>query len=179
MIARAREGDTAAFEALVVHHARYVYNLALRTVQDPQEAEDIAQESFIRAWRGLPRFRGEAKFSTWIYRIVTNLCYNRLPGIKRQMLEITLEEEALQLPDPDQEADAGLLDEETRQQLYQAVDQLPEGYRLLIALRYSQGLSYKDIAEVTEMPLGTVKTGLYRAHRQLEERLRQAEVRNV
>ena len=79
IVARAQQGDTAAFETLVDMHAKYVYNLALRVVQNPQEAEDLAQEAFLRAWRGLPAFRGQSKFSTWSYRIVTNLCYNTYP----------------------------------------------------------------------------------------------------
>lgn len=82
LIARAQRGDASAFEALVIMHAQYVYNLALRVVDDPHEAEDLAQEAFLRAWQGLPRFRAQAKFSTWLYRIVTNLCYNRLPHLR-------------------------------------------------------------------------------------------------
>jgi RNA polymerase sigma-70 factor (ECF subfamily) len=83
LIARAQRGDASAFEALVNMHAKLVYNLAFRVVNDPHEAEDLAQEAFLRAWRALPRFRGQARFSIWLYRIVTNLCYNRLPHLRR------------------------------------------------------------------------------------------------
>ena len=85
LIARAKRGDASAFEVLVTMHSQYVYNLALRVVKDPHEAEDVAQEAFLRAWQGLPRFRSQAKFSTWLYRIVTNLCYNRLPRLRQEL----------------------------------------------------------------------------------------------
>jgi RNA polymerase sigma-70 factor (ECF subfamily) len=171
LVERARKGDSAAFETLVNNHARYVYNLAFRVVGDHQEAEDLSQETFIRAWRGLPRFRGQSKFSTWLYRIVTNLCYNRLPALKRQLLALDPDAEALDLPDERQGVETGLLTRELRQHLHQAVDQLPESYRLLITLRHLQDMRYTEISQVTGLPLGTVKTGIFRARRLLRESL--------
>src|SRR3990172_256836 len=88
LVRRAQAGDTEAFDALVTEHQQFVYNLALRAVSDPHEAEDIAQEAFVRAWLALPNFRGQAQFRTWLYRIVTNLCYNRLPNLRRSLADL-------------------------------------------------------------------------------------------
>ena len=177
LIEQAQKGDTAAFEAIVNWHAAQVYNLALRMVANPQEAEDIAQECFVRAWRALPTFRADAQFSTWLYRIVTNLCYNRLPRLKHEMQAAGADEQD-DLRDTAVSVEHTLLDEEIRMELQQAINKLPDSHRLLITLRHLQGMSYDDIALVTEMPLGSVKTGLFRARRQLRYLLTQAEVEN-
>ena len=160
IVTRAQQGDPAAFETLVEMHAQYVYNLALRVVQNPQEAEDLAQEAFIRAWRGLPEFRGQSKFSTWLYRIVTNLCYNHLPRLKRELTSLVPDEDALGMPDERQTPEDGVLSMELCTELHAVVEELPDSYRLLITLRHLQNMSYNEIAQVTGMPLGTVKTGI-------------------
>lgn len=170
LIARAKDGDTAAFAALVHAHGQLVYNLALRTLGDPQEAEDMAQEAFVRAWQSLDSFRGEARFSTWLYRIVTNLCYNRLPRLKRELEALDPDEDVL-LPAQRPSVEKQLLNDQLRIHLWRAIEELPEQYRMLITLRHLQGMSYREIAEVTETPLGTVKTGIYRARRRLQEAL--------
>jgi RNA polymerase sigma-70 factor (ECF subfamily) len=169
LVARARQGDMDAFEALVTCYERYVYNLALRVVGDPAEAEDLAQQAFVRAWRGLPNFRGRSRFSTWLYRIVTNLCYNRLPQIRNDLAMLVADEEALAIPDERQAIEPALLSSELRAAIYRALETLPESYRLLLTLRHLQELSYEEIAQVTGMPLGTVKTGIFRARRALRE----------
>ena len=172
LIDRAQQGDHDAFAALVNEHQRYVYNLALRVLRDENEALDLAQETFVRAWSALPNFRGQSKFRTWLYCIVTNLCYNRLPGLRRSLnaLGDAVVEE---IPNPDSKSGnpARKLEmQELREHLRQAVDDLDERYRLLIALRYQDELSYDEIASTLNLPLGTVKTGLFRA----KERLRRA-----
>ncbi|MEM7116570.1 MAG: sigma-70 family RNA polymerase sigma factor [Chloroflexota bacterium] len=168
LIRRAQRGDTAAFEVLVNHHAQLVYNLALRTLRNQQEAEDVAQEAFVRAWRGLPRFRADSRFQTWLYRIVTNLCYNRLPKL-RQELEALPQDEVDSLSDERLGVETAVISREQRDQLQQAIESLPESYRLLITLRHLQQMSYDEIAAVMQMPLGTVKTGIFRARRQLRQ----------
>ena len=177
LIEQAQQGNTGAFEALVNQHAQLVYNLALRTVSNAQEAEDIAQEAFVRAWQALPNFRANAKFSTWLYRIVTNLCYNRLPRLKQELLAVDPEDQ-LELEDGETAVETQLLTEEIKAELQKAIDNLPESYRLLITLRHLQGMSYDEIATVTEMPLGSVKTGIFRARRQLRHTLTTIEVMN-
>ena len=174
LIKQAQQGNTVAFEALVTMHATLVYNLANRTLNNPHEAEDVAQEAFVRAWQGLPRFKAKAKFSTWLYRIVTNLCYNRLPRLKTELMALDTET-AVTLPDSQAAIETGLLSEEIKMALHSAIDNLPESYRLLITLRHLQEMSYAEIAAVTDMPLGTVKTGIFRARRLLRERLEEME----
>ena len=85
LVHRAQQGDTQAFAELVLEHQRFAFNLALRALSDPQEAEDIVQEAFLKAWQALSRFRRQARFQTWLYRIVMNLCYNRLPRLRVEM----------------------------------------------------------------------------------------------
>jgi RNA polymerase sigma-70 factor (ECF subfamily) len=172
LIRRSQAGDREAFGGLVEQHQRYVYNLALRVVGNEQDAEDLAQEAFVRAWLALPNFRLQARFRTWLFRIVTNLCYNRLPGLRRELADLG-EGCLAELPDetgPDLDPAAGLEAGELRRYLHRQIDELPEAYRLLVVLRYQQGLSYEEIAQAASLPLGTVKTGLFRAR----ERLRQA-----
>ena len=88
LIQRARKGDQEAFAALVMDHQLYIYNLALRVLKNEEEALDIAQETFVRAWTALPNFRGQSQFRTWLYRITTNLCYNRLPRLRRSLNDL-------------------------------------------------------------------------------------------
>jgi RNA polymerase sigma-70 factor (ECF subfamily) len=85
LVRRAQGGDKRAIAALVLEHQRFVYNLALRSLGDAHEAEDVAQEAFVRAWQALPRFRGESLFRSWLYRIVVNLCFNHLPRLRREL----------------------------------------------------------------------------------------------
>lgn len=177
LIQRAQAGDAAAFETLVQTHAVYVYNLALRLVRHPQEAEDMAQEALVRVWQALPRFRGESRFTTWLYQIVTNVCYNRLPGLKTELMALEVDAAALQLPDERPQIETDLLSEELRRHLHRAIANLPESYRLLITLRHLQEMSYEEIGQVTGLPLGTVKTGIFRGRAQLREQL--AEYREV
>ena len=174
LVQRAQAGDQEAFAALVTAHQQFAYNLALRTLGDEHEAEDIAQEAFVRAWLALPNFRGQSQFRTWLYRIVTNLCCNRLPRLRRELLALG-DTEMLALPDdaPLSENPAASLEaEERRAFLHQQIEALPESYKLLITLRYQQEMSYEEIASVVSLPLGTVKTGLHRAKAQLRAALK-------
>ena len=173
LIQRARKGDQEAFAALVTEHQRYVYNLALRVLKNEEEALDLAQETFVRAWTALPNFRGQSQFRTWLYRIVTNLCYNRLPNLRRSLNELG-DDIIAEIPDTETTFDnpaRGLESRELRSYLHQAIEQLDENYRLLISLRYQNELSYEEIATMLNLPLGTVKTGLFRAKEQLRRAL--------
>lgn len=173
-VRRAQAGDTDAFADLVHAHQTFVYNLALRVLGHPQEAEDLAQEAFVRAWLALPRFRAEARFSTWLYRIVVNLCYNRLPRLRRELNALG-EEQIEAWPDETPAAEAHLEDEALRRRLQCEIERLPESYWLLITLRFQQELSYEAIAQVMALPLGTVKIGLFRARARLRQALRALE----
>jgi RNA polymerase sigma-70 factor (ECF subfamily) len=169
LIQRAQKGDPDAFATLVDEHQRYVYNLALRVVRDENEALDLTQETFVRAWTALPNFRGQSQFRTWLYRIATNLCYNRLPLLRRSLNDLGDDV----LPDVPELGDSGsnpqraIESNEIRNQLHQAIDQLDANYKILIVLRYHDELTYEDIASLLNLPLGTVKTGLFRAKEKL------------
>jgi len=191
----ARRGDKNAFAELLRAHQDFAYNLALRSLGDPHEAEDLTQEAFVRAWQALPRFRGDARFRTWLYRIVANLCYNRLPHLRRELSALgdsAMDGAAIHgadtgSGDPGEGAIANLpagssgdplsrLEaQERRAFLHRQIEALPEGYRLLVTLRYQQELSYAEIAEVVDLPLGTVKTGLFRARQRLRQALQEYE----
>lgn len=132
-------------------------------------AEDIAQETFLRAWQGLGGFRAESQLRTWLYRITANLCYNRLPRL-RDELEALDPAGAIPLSQTGS-VEAHLLTAEIRQQIYTAIDNLPALYRLLVTLRHMDGYTYREIAGITQMPLGTVKSVLFRARRQLRQAL--------
>ncbi len=171
LVQKAQKGDPEAFEALVNEHQQYVYNLALRVVKDENEALDLAQEAFVRAWTALPNFKGQSQFRTWLYRIVTNLCYNRLPNLRRSLNDLG-DDVMEELPETHIDSpDQAIEDSETRQYLQDAIDSLDPNYRLLITLRYQNELSYEEIASTLNLPLGTVKTGIFRAKEQLRKSL--------
>ena len=166
LVRKAQAGDFQAFETLIGAHAALIYNLSLRLLGDEREAEDLSQEAMLRAWNALPRFRAEARFSTWLYRIVTNLCYNRLPRLKAELGALD-GDAMLHVADRREPADTRVLKGELRDVLHAAIAELPEHYRLLISLRHLQEMSYAEIAEATGMPLGTVKTGIHRGRKRL------------
>ena len=175
LIQKAQRGNHDAFAVLMDEHQRYVYNLALRVVKDENEALDLTQETFVRAWTALPNFKGQSQFRTWLYRIVTNLCYNRLPNLRRSLNDLG-DDVMEDIPEtksntPAQEFESN----ETRRHLHQAIENLDENYRLLISLRYQNELSYDEIAATLNLPLGTVKTGIFRAKEQLRKSLVQLE----
>ena len=169
LIQRAQKGNHDAFAALVELHQRYIYNLAVRVVKDENEALDLTQETFVRAWTALPNFRRQSQFRTWLYRIVTNLCYNRLPNLRRSLSDLG-DDVMEEVPDFDNPA-RKFESTETRKYLHQAVEHLDENYRLLITLRYQHELSYEEIASTLNLPIGTVKTGIFRAKEQLRKAL--------
>jgi RNA polymerase sigma-70 factor (ECF subfamily) len=176
IVARVRGGETRLFEELVHRHQDAVYGSALRTVGDPAEAEDIAQEVFLRLYRGLEKLRGEAKLSTWLYRVTYNLCIDWLRSSRRRRRGSVPIDEAHEVADARVDVQAELLDEEERGRIRLAIDDLPDHYRLPVLLLYYEKLSYEEIAAVMEVPVKTVETRLYRA-RKIMRRLLSREAR--
>jgi RNA polymerase sigma-70 factor, ECF subfamily len=171
LVERCRAGDDRAFADLVERYKGLVYGLVYRMVADRTQADDLAQEVFLKVHRGLPYFRGEARLSTWIFRIVQNVCVQARSRRPRVLsLDERDEEGRAARPEPGIQdgAFAGL---ELRDRLEKAIAQLPDQYRMLIAAHYLNGVQYEALAEALEMPLGTVKTHLYRAKRRLRELL--------
>jgi RNA polymerase sigma-70 factor, ECF subfamily len=169
LVERCRSGDDTAFGELVDLHKNLVYGLVYRMVSDRSRVDDLAQEVFLKVHRGLPYFRGEARLSTWIFRIVQNVCaaaHSRRPA----HVSLDAERPGGRKLDPGA-ADAAFGDLELRDRLEKAIAQLPEPQRLLIAAHYLDGIQYEALAEAMEIPLGTVKTHLHRAKKRLRELL--------
>ena len=168
LVERCRRGDEGAFQELVDGYKNLVYALIARTVQDRTRAEDLAQDVFLRIHRGLPYFRGEARLSTWIYRIVANVC---LQEHGHTPATVSFDDERTRAKAMPSAPDRQFGDLELRDRLEKAIARLPANYRLLIAAHYLNGVQYEGLADALQLPLGTVKTQLYRAKQQLRRML--------
>jgi len=171
LVERSKDGDTVAFGQLVAETQGGVYNLAYSILGNHQETQDVTQEIYLRAWRGLPTFRGEARFSTWLYRIALNTCFNRRRMLRAQLRNVDNESNLDRLSSPKGDPVAITVDKEQKAALWAAVKRLPEKYRLVITLFYQRQLSYQEICEMLSLPLGTVKAHLNRARRALAKGL--------
>jgi len=174
LLERCQQGDSEAFAQLLAEQQDYVYTLARRLLRHPEEAADVTQEVFLKVWQGLPAFRGDARFRTWLYRIVTNHCLNRLRSLKGKPNTVSLDKmntERIrdQVPGPYAKA----WQREQQEMIWGKVEQLPEKYRAVLNLYYQQELSCREIAEVLGIPIGTVKTHLHRARTALANALPQ------
>jgi RNA polymerase sigma-70 factor, ECF subfamily len=174
LIERCKIGDQHAFALLIKMHQDKVYTLAYRILRSYEDADDATQEIFVKVWQAIPNFRGQSKFSTWLYRIVHNHCLNKLRTVKGEPRTVSVQyhdneteedrELVSNLPGAEQDDPAWQFDSYEKQKLvWQQVDNLPAKYRTIIALYYSDELSYEEIAEVMALPVGTVKTHLFRA----------------
>ena len=161
LVERARGGDETAFRELVERHRDRIYGLALRMLRSPAEAEEVAQDAFVRAWRALPRFRGEAAFGTWMHAIVVRRAIDRAVVLKNRRTREVAYEEAGDLPEPT--AGADVTNEETRRRLGRLLEQLSPAQRASVALFYDEDRPVEEIARILGMPENTVKTHLSRA----------------
>ena len=179
LVARAQRGDKRAFELLVVKYQRKLARLLSRFVRDPAEVEDVTQEAFIKAYRALPGFRGDSAFYTWLYRIGINTAKNYLIALGRRAptsTEVAAEEaegydDAEQLRDIDT-PESQLLSKEIAQTMNATIEELPEELRTAIQLREIEGMSYEDIAQIMNCPIGTVRSRIFRAREAIAEKLR-------
>lgn len=171
LIQRFLDGEKAAFERLVERYYRRIDRLAQQVVGHPAAAEDIAQEAFLRAYRAISRFRGEASFYSWLYRITLNLCLNYL---RRQPKVSSVEEDTPSAQTGVSVDPSTLLEDRERERLVRgAIDSLPPHYRVVVVLRDLEGLSYQEIANLLSIPVGTVKSRINFAKRLLKEKLRE------
>jgi RNA polymerase sigma-70 factor (ECF subfamily) len=178
LVRRVQRGDKGAFDALVLKYQHKVIKLVMRYVRNPAEAEDIAQEAFIKAYRALPQFRGDSAFYTWLYRIAINTAKNALVSRDRSPIAYDLD---LQNPDESYDMHHRLKDSETpealamteeiRSTVNSAIDALPEDLRTAIVLRELEGLSYEEIAATMDCPVGTVRSRIFRAREAIDRRL--------
>ena len=182
LIERVKQGDVKAFEMLVVKYQRRIERLIGRMVRDVDIVPDIAQETFIRAYRAIPRFRGESAFYTWLYRIAVNTAKKALMELKRDPL---ISESALASREDDDETsrveneladgetpDAVLASKQIAAAVNSAIESLSEDLRQAITLREIEGLSYEEIAELMNCPIGTVRSRIFRAREAIALRLR-------
>lgn len=175
LVERAKRGDQSAFERLVLDNQNKIYSLTLRLTGDREEAADLAQEAFVKAWQGLASFQGESSFSTWMYRLTTNLCIDYLRKKKRREGV----EPAVSLDDTDsgwaepagRDSDPQLLLEKSERgkALARGLAQLPDWQRRALVLRELSGLSYQEIGEALDIDLGTVKSRIARARLNLRK----------
>lgn len=174
LLERCRQKDAQSFAELVAEQQDYVYTLARRMLRDPEEAADLTQEVFWNVWNGLPYFRGESRFRTWLYRIVVNHCLNRLRALRREQGTISLEAAAMErLPDLAGELPDAFWKRQRNAAIWEQVERLPPKYRLVLNLFYQQEMSCPEIAETLGLPVATVKTHLYRARQALAASLPQ------
>ncbi len=178
LVERVKAGDKHAFDLLVLKYQHRIIKLILRYVKDPAEAMDVSQEAFLKAYRALPKFRGESAFYTWMYRIAINTAKNHLVAARRRPLdhvaEISEPEEFewhSSLQDSDS-PEGKAMGEELRETVERTIAELPDELRTAIVLREIDGLSYEQIAQVMECPLGTVRSRIFRAREALDKSIR-------
>jgi len=173
LVARTLTGENDAFAELVRIHQQVVYNIAYRLVGWRETAQDLAQEAFLRAFKALRTFDQDRPFGPWLYRIATNLSINHVRQARLPTISIEGEDETfpLAIPDVSSEPAARFARAEAQMQLRKAILSLPADYRAVIELRHFQGMSYAGMAQELDLPVGTIKTRLFRARRLLRERL--------
>ena len=169
LIRRAKGGDQSAFEQLVLDHQNRVFTLAFRMVNDREEAADLAQEAFLKAWQGLPAFQGDSSFGTWLHRLATNVCIDFLRRQKRRkeiepIVSLDDEEAGWAEPaDPEQDPHRQLERAELSRAVARGLEALPDAQRQILVMRELSGLSYQEIGEALDLDLGTVKSRIARA----------------
>lgn len=179
LVERAQRGDKKAFELLVIKYQRKLARLLSRYIRDANEVEDVTQEAFIKAYRALPTFRGDSAFYTWLYRIGINTAKNYLVALGRRaptMTEVD-NEEAESIEDGEQLKDMNtpeneLISKQIAETVNLTLQQLPEELRTAITLREIDGLSYEEIAQIMNCPIGTVRSRIFRAREAIAEQLR-------
>ncbi|QKT02406.1 RNA polymerase sigma factor RpoE [Ectothiorhodospiraceae bacterium 2226] len=178
LVERVQRGDKKAFDTLVLKYQHKIVKLISRYVRDPDEVYDVAQESFIKAYRALANFRGESAFYTWLYRIAINTAKNHLVAQGRRPPEADIDvADAEYLEGESALKDVGspermALKDEIGRVVHEAIDQLPEDLRTAIILRELEGLSYEEIAQAMACPIGTVRSRIFRAREAIDNKLR-------
>lgn len=179
VILKVQQGDANAFEALVTAYQKQVYNLALRTVGNPEDAADLSQEAFLRAYRSIGSFRGDSKFSVWLYRLTTNICIDflrskgRKPTVSLTMENDDEETQELDVADDRFDPEENFQRAELQRAVQRGLNSLPEEFRTILILRELEGMSYAEIGEILHLEEGTVKSRLFRARSRLCDFLKQ------
>jgi RNA polymerase sigma-70 factor, ECF subfamily len=178
LVRRIQRGDKKSFDLLVLKYQNRIIKLVSRYVRDQSDAQDIAQEAFLKAYRALPNFRGDSAFYTWLYRIAINTAKNYVVSLSRRPAEARIENsDGDQMLIEDMQQDVAtpeniLLADEIKRTIVDAMDELPEDLRVAITLREVDGLSYEEIAEAMDCPIGTVRSRIFRAREAVDTRLK-------
>lgn len=178
LVERVQRGEKRAFDLLVLKYQHKVANLISRYIRDPSEVLDVTQEAFIKAYRALPKFRGESAFYTWLYRVAINTAKNHLAAQARRPPADDIEADTAEQMDMGgalKESDTPermALQQEIAQTIQQALDELPDDLRTAITLRELEGLTYEEIAQAMECPIGTVRSRIFRAREAIDAKLR-------
>jgi RNA polymerase sigma-70 factor (ECF subfamily) len=178
LVRRVQRGERGAFDLLVLRYQHKVVKLVARLLRDPTEAEDVAQESFVKAYRALGSFRGDSAFYTWLYRIAVNTARNTMASRQRRPLdyEADLSESEQSVVESRMRhgdtPEAAVLSDEIHSTVNSAIEALPEDLRTAIILREVEGLSYEEIAEAMECPVGTVRSRIFRAREAIDRSLK-------
>ena len=177
LVLRVQRGDKSAFDFLVIKYQHRIIQLVNRYVKDPSEAQDVAQEAFIKAYRALGNFRGDSAFYTWLYRIAINTAKNYLVSRSRRNSDYQVDiqdaevfENAPQLQGMET-PERHLLNQEIVDTIQEAIDKLPEDMRTAIMLREFEGMSYEEIADAMDCPVGTVRSRIFRAREAIDNKL--------
>ncbi|MFV0313919.1 MAG: RNA polymerase sigma factor [Anaerotignum sp.] len=177
-ISKAKQGDMAAFEELILQHEKMVYNVALRMMNHSEDAKDISQEVFIKAYRNISNFDERSTFSTWIYRITTNTCIDEMRKRKgKQTFSLDNEFEGeesswkREVADDADTPEKSLLKKEEKNEILMAMEGVSEEYKMVFILRDIQGLSYEEISDILDLTLGTVKSRISRARKNIKEEI--------
>lgn len=176
LVDHVRQGDEEAYRFLIERHKNYIYTLVYRMVEHRETAEDLTQEIFIKLYRSLVHFRGDAKFTTWVYRLTVNLVTDYRRAQRRKPYEAILDKVKGWFGNREEEPEAVALQKEEQQTVQRLLSELPDKYRLIMYLYHYKQLSYQEIAEVTQLPLKTIETRLYRGKALLKQKWQ--EVRN-
>ena len=178
LVLRVQQGDKSAYDLLVIKYQHRIIQLVNRYVKDPSEAQDVAQEAFIKAYRALANFRGDSAFYTWLYRIAINTAKNYLVSRSRRYSDYQIDiQDAEQVENAPQlkameTPEYLLLNDEIVKVITAAIEKLPEEMKVAIMLREFEGMSYEDIAHTMECPVGTVRSRIFRAREAIDEKLR-------
>ena len=173
LVKASQRGDQDAFALLVQRHQRRVFNLSLGMLQDYDDAGEVTQEAFLAAWQGLPSFRGEARFATWLYRIAYHCCLRQLERRQRQKnLQAVIQAQQVLEEMNREKLVEDILELRDRQAIVRGqMEHLPAKYRAVLILRHLQDMTYEEMSAILGMPIGTIKTHLFRARNLLKERL--------
>jgi RNA polymerase sigma-70 factor (ECF subfamily) len=173
LVKASQQGDQNAFASLMQRHQRLVFHLVVRMLQDSEEASEITHEAILAAWLGLSSFRGEARFATWLYRIAYHCALKQLERLKRErFLREAMEGEQILEEANKQKQTEDILELRARQAIVrEQLEQLPTKYRSVLILRHFQEMTYEEMADILSLPIGTIKTHLFRAKHLLKGRL--------